>query len=118
MERQFSVGDRIQFNAPDKSLAVANRDLATVEATHPDGRLSARLGDNRIEKKLNRVSPNSTFYKSGMGNFRKSFFRGQLQSGCLFDDIKQRARAIDSVALPIAYLVTLSCPVSKYTYQV
>jgi hypothetical protein len=31
-EREFSVGDRIQFTAPDKSPGVANRDLAVVEA--------------------------------------------------------------------------------------
>ena len=47
MERELSVGDRIQFTAPDKSLGVANRDLATIEAIHPDGRLSARLDNNR-----------------------------------------------------------------------
>jgi conjugative relaxase-like TrwC/TraI family protein len=45
-DREFSVGDRIQFTAPDKSLGVANRDLAVVEAIHPDGRLSARLDNN------------------------------------------------------------------------
>jgi conjugative relaxase-like TrwC/TraI family protein len=47
IEREFSIGDRIQFTAPDKSLGVANRDLATVEAIHPDGRFSARLDNNR-----------------------------------------------------------------------
>jgi conjugative relaxase-like TrwC/TraI family protein len=47
IDRQFSVGDRIQFTAPDKSLGVANRDLAVIEAIHPDGRLSARLDSNR-----------------------------------------------------------------------
>jgi conjugative relaxase-like TrwC/TraI family protein len=47
MERELSVGDRIQFTAPDKSLGVANRDLAVIEAIHPDGRLSARLDHNR-----------------------------------------------------------------------
>jgi len=47
IERELSVGDRIQFAAPDKSLGVANRDLATIEAIHPDGRLSARLDNNR-----------------------------------------------------------------------
>jgi AAA domain-containing protein/TrwC relaxase/UvrD-like helicase family protein len=46
-DREFSVGDRIQFTAPDKSLGVANRDLATIEAIHPDDRLSARLDNNR-----------------------------------------------------------------------
>jgi conjugative relaxase-like TrwC/TraI family protein len=47
IDREFSVGDRVQFTAPDKSLGVANRDLATIEAIHPDGRLSARLVNNR-----------------------------------------------------------------------
>src|SRR5271156_2267727 len=46
IEREFSVGDRIQFTAPDKSLSVANRDLATVESIRPDGRLAARLDDH------------------------------------------------------------------------
>ena len=45
--REFSVGDRIQFTAPDKSLGVANRDLADVESISPDGRISARLDNNR-----------------------------------------------------------------------
>ena len=47
--REFSVGDRIQFTAPDKSLGFANRDLAavTVESVAPDGRISARLDNNR-----------------------------------------------------------------------
>src|ERR1700730_6305696 len=47
IERELSVGDRVQFTAPDKSLGVANRDLATIESIHPDGRLSARLDNNR-----------------------------------------------------------------------
>jgi len=47
IERELSVGDRIQFTAPDKLLAIANRDMATIEAIHPDGRLSARLDNNR-----------------------------------------------------------------------
>ncbi len=45
--REFSAGDRIQFTAPDKSLGVANRDLAAVESISPDGRISARLDNNR-----------------------------------------------------------------------
>jgi len=45
--REFSVGDRIQFTAPDKSLGVANRDLAAIESVAPDGRISARLDNNR-----------------------------------------------------------------------
>jgi conjugative relaxase-like TrwC/TraI family protein len=47
IDREFSVGDRIQFTAPDKSLAVANRDLAVIESIAPDGRISARLDSNR-----------------------------------------------------------------------
>jgi len=47
IERELSVGDRIQFTAPDKSLGVANRDLAAIEAIHPDGCLSARLDNHR-----------------------------------------------------------------------
>ena len=47
IQRDFSVGDRIQFTAPDKSLGVANRDLAVIDAIHPDGHLSARLDNNR-----------------------------------------------------------------------
>ena len=43
----FSVGDRIQFTAPDKSLGVANRDLAVIESIAPDGHISARLDNNR-----------------------------------------------------------------------
>jgi conjugative relaxase-like TrwC/TraI family protein len=44
---EFSVGDRIQFTAPDRSLGVANRELAAIESIAPDGRLAARLEDNR-----------------------------------------------------------------------
>jgi conjugative relaxase-like TrwC/TraI family protein len=47
IDRQFSVGDRIQFTAPDKLLGVANRDLAVIESLAPDGRLSVRLDNNR-----------------------------------------------------------------------
>jgi ATP-dependent exoDNAse (exonuclease V) alpha subunit len=47
---EFSVGDRIQFTAPDKALGVANRDLAVIESMTPDGRISARLdGGRQIE---------------------------------------------------------------------
>jgi hypothetical protein len=33
--------------APHKSLGVANRDLATINAIHPDGYVSAHLNNNR-----------------------------------------------------------------------
>jgi conjugative relaxase-like TrwC/TraI family protein len=44
---EFSIGDRIQFTAPDKQLGVANRDLAVIESIAPDGRISAKLDDSR-----------------------------------------------------------------------
>ena len=46
--REFSVGERIQFTAPDKSLGVANRDMAAIEMIHSDGRLFVRLDNNRL----------------------------------------------------------------------
>jgi ATP-dependent exoDNAse (exonuclease V) alpha subunit len=48
INREFSVGDRIQFTAPDKSLGVANRDLAAIESIGPDGHISGRLDNNRL----------------------------------------------------------------------
>ena len=33
--REFAVGDRIQFTAPDRKLGVANRDLGTVQKIEP-----------------------------------------------------------------------------------
>ena len=45
--REFSEGDRIQFTAPDKSLGVANRDLAVIERINLDGRIAGRLENNR-----------------------------------------------------------------------
>jgi hypothetical protein len=43
IEREFSIGDRIQFTAPDKSRGVANRDLALIHSIALDGRVTARL---------------------------------------------------------------------------
>jgi ATP-dependent exoDNAse (exonuclease V) alpha subunit len=48
IRREFSVGDRIQFTAPDKSLGVANRDMAAIQAIHPNHRISVRLDNNRL----------------------------------------------------------------------
>ncbi len=47
IDREFSIGDRIQFTAPDKSLGVANRELAVIESIAPDGHVVARLDNNR-----------------------------------------------------------------------
>jgi conjugative relaxase-like TrwC/TraI family protein len=43
----FSAGDRIQFTGPDRSIGVANRDLAVIESISPQGQIVARLDDNR-----------------------------------------------------------------------
>ena len=45
--QEFSAGDRIQFTAPDKSLGVANRDLAIIESVASDGLITARLDNHR-----------------------------------------------------------------------
>jgi conjugative relaxase-like TrwC/TraI family protein len=45
-QRAFSVGDRIQFTAPDNELKIANRELATVEQIST-GRISLRMDDGR-----------------------------------------------------------------------
>src|SRR6202034_623905 len=47
LKRDFAIGDRIQFTAPDKSLGVANRDLAVIKSIAPEGQVIARLDDNR-----------------------------------------------------------------------
>ena len=47
IDREFSVGDRIQFTAPDKTLGVANRDLAVIESIGSDGKISVRLDNHR-----------------------------------------------------------------------
>ena len=47
MEREFAIGDRVQFTSPDKRLQVANRDLATIEQISTRGEISARLDDGR-----------------------------------------------------------------------
>lgn len=46
-EQTFSVGDRIQFTAPDKSLEVSNRELGTIERLNAQGDISIRLDSGR-----------------------------------------------------------------------
>ena len=41
-EREFSIGDRVQFTAPSRELHVANRDLGTVEHVNSNGDLRIR----------------------------------------------------------------------------
>ena len=47
IEREFAVGDRLQFNAPSRELGVANRDLATVERIGNDGQLAVRMDNGK-----------------------------------------------------------------------
>ncbi len=43
IEREFAIGDKIQFTAPQRDLQVANRDLGTLQHIGDDGKISVRL---------------------------------------------------------------------------
>lgn len=43
IEREFAVGDKIQFTAPSRDLQVANRDLGTIQHIGQDGKFSVRM---------------------------------------------------------------------------
>jgi conjugative relaxase-like TrwC/TraI family protein len=47
LEREFSVGDRLSFTAPNRELGIANRDLGTVERVEKDGQLSVRMDNGK-----------------------------------------------------------------------
>jgi conjugative relaxase-like TrwC/TraI family protein len=47
IERDFSVGDRLQFTAPNRELGVANRDLGTVEQIGNDSLLAVRMDNGK-----------------------------------------------------------------------
>ena len=47
IEREFSVGDRLQFTAPNRELRVANRDLGTIEQISRDGQLTVRMDNGK-----------------------------------------------------------------------
>ena len=46
-ERGFSVGDRIQFTAPNQELKIANRELGTVQGFAQDGTMRLKLDNER-----------------------------------------------------------------------
>lgn len=50
IEREFAIGDKIQFTAPNRNLQVANRDLGTIQHIGDDGKFSVRMDGpkNRI----------------------------------------------------------------------
>jgi len=43
IEREFAVGDKVQFTAPQRDLQVANRDLGTIQHIGEDGKISVRM---------------------------------------------------------------------------
>jgi conjugative relaxase-like TrwC/TraI family protein len=43
IEREFAVGDRLQFTAPNRELGVANRDLGTVQEIGAQGAMTVRM---------------------------------------------------------------------------
>lgn len=45
--RAFSVGDRIQFTAPNQDLKIANRELGTIKVIDESGRMAIRLQSGR-----------------------------------------------------------------------
>jgi len=47
IEREFAVGDRIQFTAPNRALHVANRNLGTIEHIGQDGQFSVRMDNGK-----------------------------------------------------------------------
>ena len=47
IEREFAVGDRLQFTAPHRELGVANRDLGTIEQINQDGQLAVRMDNGK-----------------------------------------------------------------------
>jgi conjugative relaxase-like TrwC/TraI family protein len=47
VEREFSVGDRVQFTAPSKGLHIVNRELGTIEKINDTGAIQIRMDSGR-----------------------------------------------------------------------
>ena len=47
IERDFAVGDRLQFTAPNRELGVANRDLGTIEHIGQDRQLAVLMDNGK-----------------------------------------------------------------------
>lgn len=45
IEREFAIGDKVQFTAPQRDLQVANRDLGTIRHIGEDGEISVRMDE-------------------------------------------------------------------------
>jgi conjugative relaxase-like TrwC/TraI family protein len=47
IEREFAIGDRLQWTAPSKELGIANRDLGTIQQIEQNGRLTVRMDGDK-----------------------------------------------------------------------
>ena len=47
IEREFAIGDRLSFTAPNRELGVANRDLGIVERIDREGQLSVKMDNGK-----------------------------------------------------------------------
>jgi conjugative relaxase-like TrwC/TraI family protein len=47
IEREFAIGDRVQFTAPNKELGVANRDLGTIQQIGEAGEITVRMDGDK-----------------------------------------------------------------------
>lgn len=47
LERDFAVGDRLQFTAPNRELGIVNRDLGTIKTIDPKGQLVVGMDSGR-----------------------------------------------------------------------
>jgi len=47
IEREFTVGDRVQVTAPNRDLQVANRDLGTLTSFDKDGRITLQMDSGK-----------------------------------------------------------------------
>ncbi len=43
IKREFAIGDRLQWTAPNRELGIANRDLGTVQQIDRDGKITVRM---------------------------------------------------------------------------
>ena len=61
IEREFAIGDRIQFTAPNRALQVANRDLGTIQQIDETRNISVRMDGDKDRT--------VTFYADEMRHF-------------------------------------------------
>jgi ATP-dependent exoDNAse (exonuclease V) alpha subunit len=47
IERNFAVGERLQFTAPNRELGVANRDLGTLQQIEKNGKITVRMDGDK-----------------------------------------------------------------------